>query len=86
MYIVNSILLLDTMPSARGAVMSLATAAMGLGGAAGVAVAGFALDWSDSYAAAFRTLALAIPIGMVAVALLRTTDAPVASARVDLTA
>lgn len=70
MYIVNSILLLDTAPGARGAVMSLASAAMNLGGAAGVAIAGLALDWSGSYATSFRTLALVIPVGMIAIVLL----------------
>lgn len=64
-YIVVSILLLDALPESRGATMSLATAAMGLGGALGVALAGFTLEWLDSYGAAFRVLALMIPVGVV---------------------
>lgn len=66
-YVVISILLLDSIPHARGAVMSLANAAMGIGGAIGVAVAGFALGGSDNYAAAYRTLALILPFGVAAV-------------------
>jgi predicted MFS family arabinose efflux permease len=66
-YISINILLLDSIPEARGAAMSLATGAMGIGGAIGVAVAGFALDTFDDYGSAFRVLAISIPIGIVAV-------------------
>ncbi len=66
-YIAVSILLLDAVPEARGAAMSLATAAMAIGGAIGVAVAGFALDATDDYASAFRVLALVIPVGIAAI-------------------
>jgi predicted MFS family arabinose efflux permease len=66
-YVAVNILLLDAMPHARGAAMSLGTAAMSIGGAIGVATAGFALDASGDYATAFRVLALSIPIGMLAI-------------------
>ncbi len=68
-YVVISILLLDSIPHARGAVMSLANAAMGIGGAIGVAIAGFALGDSNNYSGAFRSLAIAIPLAVVAVSI-----------------
>jgi predicted MFS family arabinose efflux permease len=66
-YIAVNILLLDAIPTARGTAISLAAAAMAVGGAIGVAVAGFALDAAGDYGSAFRVLALAIPVGIVAV-------------------
>lgn len=66
-YVVLSILLLDSIPHARGAVMSLANAAMGIGGAIGVAVAGFVLGDSNNYAGAFRSLIFALPLAVIAV-------------------
>jgi DHA1 family inner membrane transport protein len=60
-----NVMLLDTLPSARGAVMSLQSAAMELGIAAGLALVGAALSTFDDYETSFRTLALAPPLIVV---------------------
>lgn len=66
-YIVVNILLLEAVPEVRGTALSLGTAALGIGGAAGVAAAGLTLDLTGSYGMVFRMLALVVPLGIAAV-------------------
>jgi MFS transporter, DHA1 family, inner membrane transport protein len=61
-FIPINILLLDTLPAARGTVMSLQSAAMELGIALGLASVGAALTRLDGYEATYRALALAPPL------------------------
>ena len=64
----GSILLLDTLPAARGAVMSLSAAGNALGGAAGTALAG-ALLALQGYLAIYVGLGLLMPLMIVCLAL-----------------
>jgi MFS family permease len=57
----SSILLLDTLPSVRGAVMSLSAAGNSLGGAAGTALAGTLLA-VQGYLAIYVGLGLVMPL------------------------
>jgi predicted MFS family arabinose efflux permease len=65
-YIATNALLLDGDVSHPGAVMSLASAFMGVGNALGPFVAGWALAATGSFEAAYRTLGLFAPLAMVA--------------------
>jgi predicted MFS family arabinose efflux permease len=62
LFICVSIALLDSLPSARGAVMSLQSACLELGGALGVAVTGLGLALLDDYEAVYRLLGLVMPV------------------------
>ena len=75
MFVSINILLLDSIPAARGAVMSLQSAGLELGGAAGVAVTGLALAALNDYEAVYRLVGLFVPL-IVACLIVstRTTD------------
>ena len=60
-----SILLLDSLPEARGTVMSLQSAVLEVGGAAGVAMTGLFLSRLDDYEATFRLLGVLAPLVLV---------------------
>jgi predicted MFS family arabinose efflux permease len=64
-----SIYLLDMNPDARSTVSALQSAAMELGIAAGAAIGGLLLSTFNDYERAFRSLALAIPVGLLLLAL-----------------
>jgi predicted MFS family arabinose efflux permease len=64
-FLAISILLLDSLPSARGAVMSLQSAGLEFGGAAGVALTGAAIALLDDYETSFRLLALVLPLVLI---------------------
>ena len=64
-YIAGNALLLDGEISHPGAVMAVASAGAGIGGALGPLVAGWALSASGSFEAAYRTLGLFAPLAMV---------------------
>lgn len=65
-YIAANALLLDGEVSHPGAVMSVASAFIGLGTALGPFVAGWALATTGSFEVAYRTLGLLAPVAMVA--------------------
>jgi MFS family permease len=65
-YIVANALLLDGDVSHPGAVMSVASAFIGVGTALGPFVTGWALAASGSFEAAYRTLGLLAPVAMIA--------------------
>jgi DHA1 family inner membrane transport protein len=65
-YIAANALLLDGDVSHPGAVMSVASAFIGVGTALGPFVAGWALATTGSFEAAYRTLGLLAPVAMVA--------------------
>ena len=73
-YIAGNALLLDGDVSHPGAVMSLASAFMGVGNALGPFVAGWALASTGSFEAAYRALGLFAPLAMIALWL--STRAP----------
>ena len=73
LFMTVNIALLDSMPSEPGAVMSLQSASLELGGAVGVAITGLALATLDDYEATFRLLGLLMPI--VAVFLMMSAKA-----------
>jgi predicted MFS family arabinose efflux permease len=62
LFICASILLLDSLPGAQGAVMALQSAGLELGGAAGVALTGASLALLDDYEATYRLLGLLVPL------------------------
>ena len=64
-YLTTTVLLLDALPSARGAVMTLQTGCFEFGWAAGAAVTGVALAATDSYASIYQALALLLPVSLV---------------------
>jgi MFS transporter, DHA1 family, inner membrane transport protein len=66
-YIACNALLLDGEHSHPGAVMSVASAGIGLGNTLGPALVGWALAISGSFEAAYRVLGLLAPVAMVAV-------------------
>jgi DHA1 family inner membrane transport protein len=66
-YIACNALLLDGEHSHPGAVMSVASAGIGLGNALGPALVGWALAISGDYEAAYRVLGLLAPVAMLAV-------------------
>ena len=65
-YIAANVLLLDGDVSHPGAVMSVASAFIGVGTALGPFVAGWGLALTGSFEAAYRTLGLLAPVAMVA--------------------
>jgi MFS transporter, DHA1 family, inner membrane transport protein len=65
-YIAANALLLDSNVSHPGAVMSVASAFIGVGTALGPFVAGWALATTGSFEAAYRTLGLLAPVAMLA--------------------
>jgi DHA1 family inner membrane transport protein len=65
-YIAGNSVLLDGDVSHPGAVMSLASASMGLGNALGPFITGWALASTGSFDAAYRTLGLFAPVAMTA--------------------
>jgi DHA1 family inner membrane transport protein len=65
-YIAANIVLLDGEVSHPGAMMSLASASMGIGNALGPFAAGWALATTGSFEAAYRTLGLFAPLAIVA--------------------
>ena len=69
LFVCVSILLLDSLPAARGAVMSLQSAVLELGGSLGAAGFGVALALSDDYEASYRLLGLLAPLALVCLAL-----------------
>jgi predicted MFS family arabinose efflux permease len=75
-YIAANALLLDGHVSHPGAVMSVASAAIGIGTALGPFVAGWALTATGSFEAAYRTLGLFAPLAMVILWLGTRTRAP----------
>ena len=68
-FVCVSILLLDSFPPARGAVMSLQSAVLELGGALGAASFGAALALLDDYEASYRLLGVVAPLALVCLAL-----------------
>jgi predicted MFS family arabinose efflux permease len=68
LYIAANLLLLDAAPSARGTVMALAGASLGVGAALGSSGVGLVLALLDSYDAAYRLLGLVMVAGAVCVA------------------
>jgi predicted MFS family arabinose efflux permease len=66
-YIACNALLLDGEHSHPGAVMSVASAGIGLGNTLGPALVGWALAISGSFEAAYRVLGLLAPVAMIAV-------------------
>ncbi|MDQ3044443.1 MAG: MFS transporter [Chloroflexota bacterium] len=64
-----NILLLDSLPSSRGAVMSLQSGSLEIGGAVGVAFAGGALAYFDDYEMVYRLLGLLAPLLVIAMVL-----------------
>jgi DHA1 family inner membrane transport protein len=76
-YIAANALLLEGEVSHPGAVMSVASAFIGIGTALGPFVAGWALANSGSFEAAYRTLGLLAPVSMVALWLGTRRRAPV---------
>ena len=62
LFICVNIALLDSLPSARGAVMSLQSACLELGGAIGVAATGLGLALIDDYESVYRLLGLFMPV------------------------
>jgi DHA1 family inner membrane transport protein len=76
-YIAANALLLEGEVSHPGAVMSVASAFIGIGTALGPFVAGWALANSGSFEAAYRTLGLLAPVAMVALWLGTRRRAPV---------
>ncbi len=62
LFICVNVALLDSLPSARGAVMSLQSACLELGGALGVAATGLGLALLDDYEATYRLLGLVMPV------------------------
>jgi DHA1 family inner membrane transport protein len=69
LFICASILMLDSYPEGRGAVMSLQSAAMELGGALGTAAFGVALALSDDYAATYRLLGVVAMVMLLCLAM-----------------
>ena len=65
LYLTATVLLLDALPGARGAVMSLQTGCFEFGWAAGAAVSGAALAAFHSYAPVHRLLALLLPVSLL---------------------
>jgi predicted MFS family arabinose efflux permease len=65
LFICASILTLDSYPEGRGAVMSLQSAALEVGGALGTAGFGAALALSDDYAATYRMLGVVVLFGFL---------------------
>jgi DHA1 family inner membrane transport protein len=76
-YIAANALLLDGDVSHPGAVMSVASAFIGVGTALGPFVAGWALATTGSFEAAYRTLGLLAPVAMLALWLGTRGRAPV---------
>ncbi|MDP9369540.1 MAG: hypothetical protein M3Q03_14895, partial [Chloroflexota bacterium] len=62
LFICVNVALLDSLPSDRGAVMSLQSACLELGGALGVAATGAGLALLDDYEAVYRLLGLVMPV------------------------
>ena len=62
LFICVNVALLDSLPSARGAVMSLQSACLELGGALGVAATGAGLALIGDYEPVYRLLGLAMPV------------------------
>lgn len=62
LFISVNVALLDSLPSDRGAVMSLQSACLELGGAVGVAATGAGLALLDDYAMVYRLLGLVMPV------------------------
>jgi predicted MFS family arabinose efflux permease len=69
LYIAANVLLLDAAPTARGTVMALSAASVGLGAAIGSFGVGAVLALLDSYDAAYQLLGLVMAVGVVCVAL-----------------
>jgi MFS transporter, DHA1 family, inner membrane transport protein len=76
-YIAANALLLDGDVSHPGAVMSVASAFIGVGTALGPFVAGWALATTGSFEAAYRTLGLLAPVAMLALWLGTRRRAPI---------
>jgi MFS family permease len=76
-YIAANALLLDGDVSHPGAVMSVASAFIGVGTALGPLVAGWGLATTGSFGAAYRTLGLLAPVAMLALWLGTRRRAPV---------
>ncbi len=67
LFLCINILLLDSLPEARGTVMSLQSAGLELGGSFGVAVTGGLLALLNDYEAVYRVLGLLAPLVVVCV-------------------
>jgi DHA1 family inner membrane transport protein len=65
LFICASILVLDSYPAGRGAVMSLQSAAMEVGGALGTAGFGAVLALNDDYAATYRLLGVVASLALL---------------------
>jgi predicted MFS family arabinose efflux permease len=83
-YTITSILLIESLPSARGAVMALQSAANNAGVALGAAWGGIALAGFGNYSATYRSLGLLLPIAalclLMSVRAVRRKDAQAAPA------
>ena len=62
LFICLNIALLDSLPSDPGAVMSLQSASLEIGGSIGVAITGLGLALLDDYEAVYRLLGVATPL------------------------
>ncbi|MGH2558134.1 MAG: MFS transporter [Thermomicrobiales bacterium] len=65
LYFVVNALLLDSLPSERGAVMALNSASINLGATLGATGGGLALTLFDSYGTVYRLLGLILPVALV---------------------
>jgi MFS transporter, DHA1 family, inner membrane transport protein len=71
MTVAESVLLLDSFPSARGGIMSLRSAGSEVSLAIGAAVAGLLLVLTNDYSTVYRLLGLALPLAVLTLALSR---------------
>ena len=71
LYLSTTVLLLDSQPAARGAVMALQTGCFEFGWALGTAVTGGALVLLGSYPAVYATLGLILPLSLLFLAISR---------------
>ncbi|HUG16531.1 MAG TPA: MFS transporter [Thermomicrobiales bacterium] len=71
MTVAESVLLLDSFPSARGGIMSLRSAGSEVSLAIGAAVAGLLLVLTNDYSTMYRLLGLALPLAVLTLALSR---------------
>jgi predicted MFS family arabinose efflux permease len=79
LYLTLTVLLLDALPTARGAVMALQTGCFEIGWAAGAALTGVALTTLGSYARTHQLLALLVPLSVACVLLSARRARPAAA-------
>lgn len=69
LFLTTRVMLMDSLPSARGVVMSLQAAGNELGWAIGAGIGGLALVLFDNYESVYRTYGLLVPIALLVLAL-----------------